>query len=108
MWGKVNCGPRSPGKPSFCAKSGERASTAASNGELRHRRRLPAEGHQHDLRGNAETERHDAAAEAAGDDDVVVHADVAVDETRARRRDRRPAEQADLAAMGMPGELQRH
>ena len=74
---------------------------------LRHRRPMSAaQRHQHDFRRNAEAERHDAAAEAAGDDDVAVHADVAIGQLRPGRRDRRPAQQPHLAAMGMAGELQ--
>ena len=41
-----------------------------------------AQRDQHDFRGHAEAERHDAAAEAAGDDDVAVRADMAVGELR--------------------------
>jgi hypothetical protein len=59
------------------------------------------------ISGGRRAERHDAAAEAAGDHDVAVHADVTIGELLSRRRDRRPAEHAHLAAMGMAGELQR-
>lgn len=45
---------------------------------------------------------------AGDDDDVAVGAGVAIDELlEPGRRDRRPAEQPDLVAMGMPGQLQR-
>ncbi len=74
---------------------------------LRHRRPCRAQRHQHDFRGDAEPERHDAAAEAAGDQDVAVHLDVAIGELLPGRRDRRLAQHAHLAAMGMAGELQR-
>ena len=53
-----------------------------------HRRLLPTQCHQHDLGRDAETKWHDAAAEAAGDDDVAIHADAAIGETLPRYRDR--------------------
>ena len=67
-----------------------------------------AQRHQHDLWRDTESERHQAAAEAAGDHDVAIGADVAIDQPLARRRHRRPSEQPKLAAMGMPGKLQHH
>src|SRR5689334_18291430 len=81
---KVTCGPRSPPERSFCANSRLRASRS---GDLRDR---PAERHQHDFWGNADAERHDAATEAAGNDDVAVGPDVAVGELLAGGRNRRP------------------
>ena len=53
-----------------------------------HRRLLPTQRHQHDLGRDAETKWHDTAAEAAGDDHVAIHADVAIGETLPRYRDR--------------------
>ena len=58
-----------------------------------HRRPWRTHCDQHDFRGDAEAERHQAAAEAAGDDDVAVHADVAIGELLPGRGDRRPAQQ---------------
>ena len=50
-----------------------------------------------------------AAAEAAGDDDVAICPGVPVSQpvSVTRRHHRRPPEQPHLAAMGMPRELQR-
>src|SRR6478752_7903883 len=104
IWGNVTCALCWSERRLFCEKFAWRAST----GELRDGRPLPAQRHQHDLGRDAETERHDAAAETAGDDDIAVHADVTIGEKWPGRRHRRPAEQADLAAMGMAGKLQRH
>src|SRR5262249_49540707 len=101
-WEEVTCAPRSPLGQSFCANSPPRASRS---GDLW---LCPAERHQYDFGGNADAERHDAAAEAAGDDDVAIFPDMAVGELLPGRRDRRPAEQALLPAMGMTGELQRN
>src|ERR1700676_1227348 len=39
-----------------------------------------AQCHKHDLGRDAEAERHDAAAEAAGDDDITIFARVAIRE----------------------------
>ena len=58
---------------------------------------------QHDFRRNA-PERHDARRSAAGDDDVAMPSDMAIDELT-RCRHRRPAEQPP--PWGVAGELQR-
>src|SRR6185437_6307874 len=72
-------------------------------------RRLSAQRHLHDFRRHAETKRHDAAAEAAGNDHVAIEPRVAIGEAIAvtRRHDRRPSEQPDLATMSMSRKLQR-
>src|SRR6266481_1548978 len=90
------------------AESG-RISVTATNAKcryfrLRNGRAFPAQCHQHDFRRDAETDRHDAAAKAAGDDDVAACPGVAIGQpvSVTRRYHRRPAEQSYLAAMGMP------
>src|SRR6266850_8485139 len=61
---------------------------------LRNGRAFAAHRHQHDFRRNAETERHDAAAKAAGNDDIAICPGMAVGQPVpvARRHHRRPAE----------------
>src|ERR1700682_6687029 len=78
--------------------------------ELRYDRITPAQCHQHDLGRDAETKRHDAAAQTAGDVDIALLARVPVREffAVARRPHRRPPEQPHLAAVGVPRKLQRH
>src|SRR3954466_13831395 len=82
------------------------------NGRPRKRRlcdrRGPSQRHLDDLRRHADTDRHDAATEAAGDDEIAFQPDVTIGEPQAvlPLNGRRPAEQADLAAMGVAGELQ--
>ena len=71
---------------------------------------LSAQRYLDDLGRHAETKRHDAAAEPAGHDDIAIDPRMAIGKkvAVAGRHHRRPAEQADLAAMGMTGQLQRH
>src|SRR5882724_3021628 len=74
---------------------------------LSHGQAGSAQRYQANLRRDAEAERHDAAAEPPGDDDIAVHADVAIGEPLPGRRHRRPAEQPYLTTMGMSGQLHR-
>ena len=61
-----------------------------------HGRTRSTQRHQHDFRRDADAERHDAAAEAAGDDQVAILLDdvtVKVTAAIAARHDRRVAEE---------------
>src|SRR6266540_6469946 len=73
-------------------------------------RGLGAQRHEHDFRRHADADWHDAAAESARNDHVASFAYMTVGESVAvtRWRDRRPAEQPDLAAVGVTAEHQRH
>ena len=76
---------------SSIARNGDRF--AQFNRERKLRRdllRFPADGDLNDFRGHADSHRHEAAAEPAGDDDVTLRADVAVSQvdTIARRNRR--------------------
>src|SRR5690242_2170823 len=87
----------------FCAKTASRASGSG------HNRHGTPQRYLDNLGRHADADRHDAATEAAGDDEIAFQAEMAVGEPQAvlGRHGRRPAEQADLAAMGMAGQLQR-
>src|SRR3954451_13261897 len=87
-------------------------SVLRKNGRTRKRRlghqRPPPQRHLDDLRRHADADWHDAATETARDDDVAFQPEVTISEPEAmlRLNCRRPAEQADLAAMGVAGQLQ--
>src|SRR3954452_18574481 len=87
-------------------------SVLRKNGRTRKRRlghqRPPPQRHLDDLRRHADADWHDAATEAARYDDVAFQPEVTISEPEAmlRLNCRRPAEQADLAAMGVAGQLQ--
>src|SRR3569832_1517571 len=68
--------------------------------------RLPHR-HLHDFRRNAKPERHDATTKTARDDDVAIHADMAISQALTRRRYRRPAHQPHLTAMRETRQLER-
>src|SRR5580700_2076342 len=104
IWGNVTCAPRSlAGKQIVLRKTAGPRKRSIAATRLRHGRPRPAERHQHDLRRNAETERHDAAAQPARDDDVAVDPHMAISQPVAvsRRHHRRPPEQSHLTAVGM-------
>src|SRR6266567_293223 len=90
-----------------------RISVTATNAKcrffrLRNGRAFPAHPHQHDFRRDAETDRHDATAKAAGDDDVAACPGVGGSQpvSVTPPPPPRPTEQTPLAAMGMPRKLQ--